>query len=38
MQEGARKDVKWCFGVLEAHFGIFKTYLDCGKYIQSMKL
>jgi hypothetical protein len=22
MQERARKDVEWCFGVLQAHFGI----------------
>ncbi len=25
MQEGARKDVEWCFGVLQARFGIIQN-------------
>jgi hypothetical protein len=35
MQEGTRKDVERCFGVLQAHFAIFKIQVDNGTWPQS---
>jgi len=38
MQEGARKDVEWCFGVLQARFGIIQNLFKLWKIYKIYKI